>query len=47
MSRMIQILLLKNPNDLEKLHHDFSEEEKDEMLVGHVGVFCQILGITG
>ena len=40
---------LKKPqmaNDLEKLHLDFSEEGKEEMPVGHVGVFCQNLGIT-
>ena len=36
----------KNPNDLEKLHPDFSEEGKEEMPAGHVGVFCQNLGIT-
>ena len=38
--------LKKNPNDLEKLHPDFSEEGKEERPAGHVGVFCQNLGIT-
>ena len=37
---------LKTPNDLEKLHPDFSEEGKEEMSVRHVGVFCQNLGIV-
>ena len=36
----------KTPNDLEKLHLDFSEEGKGEMSAGHVGVFWQNLGIT-
>ena len=36
---------LKNPNDLQKLHPDFSEERKEEMPTGYVGVFCQNLGI--
>ena len=36
---------LKNPNDLEKLHPDFSEGT-EEMPAGHVGDFCQNLGIT-
>ena len=38
--------LQNNPNDLEKLHPDFSEEGREEMSAGHVGVFCQNLGIT-
>ena len=38
--------LKKNPNDLEKLHADFSEKGKEEMTDGHVGVSCQNLGIT-
>ena len=38
--------LKKNPNDLEKLHPDFSEEGKEERPARHVGVFCQNLGIT-
>ena len=38
--------LQNNPNDLEKLHPDFSEEGTEEMSAGHVGVFCQNLGIT-
>ena len=29
-----------------KLHPDFSEDEKEEMSVGHVGAFCQNLGTT-
>ena len=38
---------LKKPtNDLEKLHPDFSEGGKEEISTGHVGVFCQNLGIT-
>ena len=38
---------LKNPpNDLEKLHSDFSEEGKEEMPTGHMGVFSTNLGIT-
>ena len=28
--------ILKNPNDLEKLHPDFSKEGKEEMSTGHV-----------
>ena len=32
----------KNPNDLEKLHPDFSER-REERLAGHVGVSCQNL----
>ena len=38
--------LKKKPNDLEKLHPDFSEKGTEEMSAGHVGVFCQNLGIT-
>ena len=38
--------LSKNPNDTEKLHPDFSEEEKEKRPTGHVGVFCENLGIT-
>ena len=37
---------LKTSNDLEKLHPDLSEEKKEEIPTGHVGVFCQNLGIT-
>ena len=37
---------LKQTNDNEKLHPDFSEEGKKEKPAGHVGVFCQNLGIT-
>ena len=29
----------ENPNDLQTLHPDFSEERKEEKLAGHVGVF--------
>ena len=36
----------KTPNDLEKLHPDFLEEGTKEMSAGHVGVFCQNVGIT-
>ena len=36
----------KSPNDLEKLHPDFSEKCKDENITGHVAVFLQNLGIT-
>ena len=38
--------LNKNPNDIEKLHPDFSEEGKENRPAGHMGVFCQLLGIT-
>ena len=38
--------LQNNPNDLEKLHPDFSEEGTQKMSAGHVDVFCQNLGIT-
>ena len=38
--------LQNNPNDLEKLHPDFSEEGTEEMSAGRTGVFCQNLGIT-
>ena len=38
--------LNKNPNDIEKLHPGFSEEGKEKKPAGHVGVFCQNLGIT-
>ena len=38
--------LQNNPNDLEKLHLDFSEEGTEEMSAGHIGVFCQNLHIT-
>ena len=44
--RKTKSYLKKNPNDLEKLHPDFSEEGKEERPAGHVGVFCQNLGIT-
>ena len=37
--------LQNNPNDLAKLHPDFSEEGTEEMSAGHVGVFFQNLGI--
>ena len=43
---LLQTLSKNNPNDLEKLHPDFSEEGTEEMSAGHVGVFCQNLGIT-
>ena len=33
----------KTPNDLDNLHPDFPEGK--EMPAGHVGVFCQNLGI--
>ena len=36
---------LKKTNHLEKLHPDFSKEGKEEMSAGHVGVFCQNVGI--
>ena len=38
--------LKKTPNELETLHPDFLEEGKEERPAGHVGVFCQNLGIT-
>ena len=38
--------LKKNPNYIEVLHPDFLEEGKEERSAGHVGVFCQNLGIT-
>ena len=38
--------LQKTPNDLEILHPAFLEEGTEEMSAGHVGVFCQKLGIT-
>ena len=38
--------LKKTPNGIEKVHLDFSEERKEEGPAGHVGVFCQNLGIT-
>ena len=38
--------LRKNPNGIEKLHPNFSEEGKEKRPAGHVGVFCQNLGIT-
>ena len=38
--------LNKNPNDIEKLHPDFSEEEKKIDLLGMSSVFCKNLGIT-
>ena len=38
--------LKKNPNDIEKLHPDFSEERKGEISAGHVGVSFQNLGFT-
>ena len=38
--------LKKTLNDLEKLHPDFPEEGKEERSAGHVGIFCQNLGIT-
>ena len=44
--RKTKSYLKKNPNDLEKLHPDFPEEGKEERPAGHVGVFCQNLGIT-
>ena len=43
--RKTKSYLKKYPNDLEKLHPDFSEEGKEERPAGHVGVFCQNLGI--
>ena len=33
----------KNPNDLGKLHPNFSKERKEERFVGYVDVFCQNL----
>ena len=44
--RKTKSYLKKNPNDLEKLHPDFSEEGKGERPARHVGVFGQNLGIT-
>ena len=38
--------LNKNPNDIEKLHPDFSEEGKEKRPAGNVGVFRQNLDIT-
>ena len=38
--------LKKTPNDIETLDPDFLEEGKEEGSAGHVGVFCQNLGIT-
>ena len=43
--RKTKSYLKKNPNDLEKLHPDFPEEGKEERPAGHVGVFCQNVGI--
>ena len=37
--------LQKTPNDLERLHPDFSEEGENKKASGHVGIFCQNLGI--
>ena len=36
----------KAPNDLHKLHWEFSEAGKEERPAGHVDGFCQNLGIT-
>ena len=44
--KKLKIPLKTPPKDLQKLHPDFSEEGKEEMSVGHVGVFRQNLGIT-
>ena len=41
--RKAKSYLKKNPNDLEKLHPDFSEEGKEERPAGHVSVFFQNL----
>ena len=38
--------LKKIPNSIEKIHPDVSKEGKEERPAGHVGVFCQSLGIT-
>ena len=46
LSKKTKNYLQNNPNDLEKLHPDFSEEGTEEMSAGHVGVFCQNLCIT-
>ena len=44
--RKTKSYLKKNPNDFEKLYPDFSEKGKEGRPAGHVGVFCQNLGIT-
>ena len=35
--------LKKNPNDIEKLHPDFTEEVKEERPVGHVDVSAGLI----
>ena len=44
--RKTKSYLRKNPNGIEKLHPNFSEEGKEKRPAGHVGVFFQNLGIT-
>ena len=44
--RKIKNYLKETLNGIEKVHPDFSEERKKERLGGHVGVFCQNLGMT-
>ena len=44
--RKTKSYLKKYPNDLQKLYPDFPEKGKEERPAGHVGVFCQNLGIT-
>ena len=42
----LKIISKNLPNDLEKLHPNFSEEGKEERPAEHVGVFCKNLDIT-
>ena len=44
--RKIKNYLKKTLNGIEKVHPNFSEERKEETPDGHVGVFCQNLGMT-
>ena len=37
---------LRKPKWSSKLHPDFSDKGKEGMPAGHVGIFCQNLGIT-
>ena len=46
LSKKLKTTFQNNPNDLEKLHPDFSEEGTEEMSAGHIGVFCRNLRIT-
>ena len=42
----LKIISKNPPNDLEKVHPNFSEEGKEERPAEHVGVFCKNIGIT-